>query len=307
MWQSFYSNGKLLITGEYAVLDGALALAIPTKFGQHLRTRETETGMLRWIGMDEHNEIWFEQHYYLEDLRPVDDRAVDKSGIRTSDRLISILKQAKELNPQFLSNSKGIEVETKTDFNRDWGLGTSSTLINNIAQWAEVDAYELNRFTFGGSGYDIACAQTNSPLFYQLNNGRPQVKPTDFYPSFASDINFVYLNRKMDSRKAIESYRQTSLNKKDLIGAISRLSRNIVNCNQLIDFIDILTEHEQLISKVLGISPVKEDLFPDYPGMVKSLGAWGGDFVLAASESEGSEYFRSRGYETVIPFDEMIL
>ena len=32
--QTFYSNGKLLITGEYVVLDGAKALALPTKFGQ---------------------------------------------------------------------------------------------------------------------------------------------------------------------------------------------------------------------------------------------------------------------------------
>jgi len=31
---SFYSNGKLLITGEYLVLDGAKALALPTKYGQ---------------------------------------------------------------------------------------------------------------------------------------------------------------------------------------------------------------------------------------------------------------------------------
>ena len=33
---TYYSNGKLLITGEYVVLDGATALAIPTKYGQSL-------------------------------------------------------------------------------------------------------------------------------------------------------------------------------------------------------------------------------------------------------------------------------
>lgn len=31
---SFKSNGKLLLTGEYLVLDGAVALALPTKMGQ---------------------------------------------------------------------------------------------------------------------------------------------------------------------------------------------------------------------------------------------------------------------------------
>jgi mevalonate kinase len=29
---NFYSNGKLLLTGEYLVLDGAKSLALPTKF-----------------------------------------------------------------------------------------------------------------------------------------------------------------------------------------------------------------------------------------------------------------------------------
>ena len=32
----FYSPGKLLLTGEYVVLDGAKSLAIPTIFGQSL-------------------------------------------------------------------------------------------------------------------------------------------------------------------------------------------------------------------------------------------------------------------------------
>ena len=36
MKKEFYSNGKLLITGEYLVLDGAKAFALPTKFGQNL-------------------------------------------------------------------------------------------------------------------------------------------------------------------------------------------------------------------------------------------------------------------------------
>ena len=36
MKKTFYSNGKLLITGEYVVLDGAKALALPTKYGQNL-------------------------------------------------------------------------------------------------------------------------------------------------------------------------------------------------------------------------------------------------------------------------------
>jgi hypothetical protein len=36
MQKTFYSNGKLLITGEYLILDGAKGLALPTKMGQNL-------------------------------------------------------------------------------------------------------------------------------------------------------------------------------------------------------------------------------------------------------------------------------
>ncbi len=33
---TFRSNGKLLLTAEYLVLDGARAIALPTKLGQSL-------------------------------------------------------------------------------------------------------------------------------------------------------------------------------------------------------------------------------------------------------------------------------
>ena len=32
MIKNYYSNGKLLLSGEYAILDGAEGWAIPTKF-----------------------------------------------------------------------------------------------------------------------------------------------------------------------------------------------------------------------------------------------------------------------------------
>ena len=40
--QNFYSNGKLLLTAEYLVLDGAKALALPTKFGQDLEVKKID-------------------------------------------------------------------------------------------------------------------------------------------------------------------------------------------------------------------------------------------------------------------------
>ena len=51
--KSFYSNGKLLLTGEYAVLDGAKSLAIPVKYGQSLTAVETKTKTISWKSLDE--------------------------------------------------------------------------------------------------------------------------------------------------------------------------------------------------------------------------------------------------------------
>jgi mevalonate kinase len=60
MKKTFYSNGKLLITGEYVVLDGAKALALPTKFGQNLIIEASENELIHWKSHDHDGSIWFE-------------------------------------------------------------------------------------------------------------------------------------------------------------------------------------------------------------------------------------------------------
>ena len=39
----FYSNGKVLLTGEYAVLNGSLSLALPSIYGQYLEVKNNES------------------------------------------------------------------------------------------------------------------------------------------------------------------------------------------------------------------------------------------------------------------------
>ena len=58
---TFYSHGKLLLTGEYAVLDGALALALPTQYGQSLSIRPSTEGSLLWKSLDDRNHCWYQQ------------------------------------------------------------------------------------------------------------------------------------------------------------------------------------------------------------------------------------------------------
>lgn len=61
------------------------------------------------------------------------------------------------------------------------------------------------------------------------------------------------------------------------------------------------------MSDILEIRTIKEVAFPDFKGVVKSLGAWGGDFVMAIAKEDPKDYFVSKGYETILTYDEMIL
>ena len=47
--QRFYSNGKLLLSGEYLILDGATGIALPTTFGQEMCVKKLDReGVLFW-------------------------------------------------------------------------------------------------------------------------------------------------------------------------------------------------------------------------------------------------------------------
>ena len=50
---------------------------------------------------------------------------------------------------------------------------------------------------------------------------------------------------------------------------------------------------------------MKKLKFKDFKGEIKSLGAWGGDFILASGDDSPS-YFKSKGYKTIIKFDDMV-
>ena len=47
--------------------------------------------------------------------------------------------------------------------------------------------------TFGGSGYDVACATADSPIFYHRLSGQAHIQAVDFEPPFVEHLYFVYL------------------------------------------------------------------------------------------------------------------
>ena len=304
MKKTFYSNGKLLITGEYLVLDGAKAFALPTKFGQNLIIEETEGQIIHWKSFDSDGSIWFEDNIpFASIIRK--ERFNDAKNIKNT--LIEILHEAYLMDAGFISNAKGYTIITELTFPKFWGLGTSSTLINNIALWLKIDAFELLKRSFGGSGYDIACAQNCLPILYQIVNEKPVIEQISFNPDFTDKIFFIYLNKKQNSKAAIASYYSRQGNMESPITTINSITKMVIEATTAKEFASAVQNHEIEMSNILELPTVKEALFPDFDGVIKSLGAWGGDFVMSISKENPTDYFKAKGFEIVIPYSEIIL
>lgn len=303
MKKTFYSNGKLLITGEYLVLDGAKAFALPTKFGQNLKVEDCRNDEIIWTSYDNDESIWFKDTFTFTEII---NQSSNENSIRAT--LLKILQQAYLLNPTYLQEGRGYAVTTSLTFPRDWGLGTSSTLINNIAQWLEIDAFELLKTSFGGSGYDIACAQNNAPITYKIAQDKISVEQVSFEPHFTNCIYFVYLNQKQNSKTAIAKYKE---NKNKIfstdIEAVNNLTTAALTASNSTQFAAVMHTHERIMSQLLETTTIQEDLFSDFQGQIKSLGAWGGDFVMVIANQNPKEYFAAKGYNTFLTFAEMIL
>lgn len=292
---TFTAHGKLLLTGEYAVLNGALSLALPTYLGQSLRVEPTTEKGIFWKSFSVENTLWFNEKLFTQSANPL------------AQTLEKIITTAQELNPSFLSLEEGFLVETLLDFPNNWGLGSSSTLIYCVACWAKVNPYQLLFKSFGGSGYDIACAKANSPLVYQLKNENPSAYPVSFSPEFKNNLFFIHLNRKQNSRNGIASYQKIKKSKGVFAQKITEITEQLLRPVSYSDFCQLLTLHEKIVSEYMEMPCLKETLFPDFEGVVKSLGAWGGDFFLACgNELQVQNYFSEKGFSTIIPFEKMV-
>ena len=306
MVQPYSSHGKFLLTGEYLVLKGALALALPLKLGQSLQISlaDTDTHRLHWVAQQP-DKPWFSVVFDTDTLQPVtsDDPA-------KAEKLASILKAIRQLKPRAFYGGD-LRIRTHLDFDPEWGLGSSSTLIANLARWAEVDPYVLLKLTFGGSGYDLACATAEGPIYYQLVDGKPQVETIDFMPSFADHLFFVYQGQKQNSSKEVKAFLEKTnpVEIQNDIEAVSEISRAVPQCESLDEFGMLMQCHERIIARCIGQEPVQKR-FPDFEGVLKSLGAWGGDFILAATEwpeKQIREYFKGKDLEVIFGYKELVL
>ena len=296
---SFYGRGKLLLTSEYAVLSGARALALPCKKGQKLTFEPLDSNELLWESFDINNNSWFKAKFQLPSCS-----IVTSSNTYISKRLCSILRRAQVLNPCFLK-SQGGQVKTFLEFERLWGLGSSSTLVSNIAQWANVNAYDLLEHSFGGSGYDLACAVSKNPICYTRNKLHPLIEKVSFNPAFRKNLYFIFLNQKQSSYNAIKGIKPSTFSKESL-KELNIITNDILKCKTQESFNILIEKHEGIIARILQKKTIKQLLFSDFEGAIKSLGAWGGDFIIASGGIDSPRYFNQKGFKTVINFEEMI-
>lgn len=196
-------------------------------------------------------------------------------------------------------------LKSNVQFPENFGLGSSSTLMNNIANWGNVDAFALNDIALGGSGYDIAVAKAGAPIIYTRNGGNKTVETVNYSPGFKDQLLFVHLNKKQDSREGITMYKQMEKSQ-DLIHYFSELTDEILISENLENFSLIMEDHEKTMSNFLKIPTVKEKYFKNAPSFFKSLGAWGGDFILTTKFCDYENYFLHNGFPNFFSYDELI-
>lgn len=296
---TYRAHGKFLISAEYLVTLGAQALALPlTKMQQVMEVSVTDQKRILWQAQDERKETWIDLDL---DLQFQSQKKLNPAEAKIQ----KILSYISNFKPDLFKT--GLEISTRMNFSPSWGLGSSSTLMSLLAQWSGFDVWTLQQKFFGGSGYDIACATSPTPLLYQLSNGTPQISYVSWKPDFFQHLRFVYLGKKKSTQSALDQFRNRI--PQELLEEIqiaNLLTRDMLKATSLAEFQLLMLEHERLLSAVLESTPIQEQSFADFPGAIKSLGAWGGDFVLAASIEDMDEYFSTKGYGPIFKWSDLI-
>ena len=297
----FKSNGKLLITSEFLVMKGAMALAIPSKLDQELNVTSTNTDFVYWKSFDEENQIWYEEKFFLNGGSLIYHGKKNK----ISDLIVSLFDYIHKFNNP--KKSIGNEFIWKLNFDRNWGLGSSSTLINNLSKWAKVNPYNLLFSVFNGSGYDIACCDKSNPIIFQKKDDYLSFSNTTFKPNFLNNLFLVFLNKKQNTQKSVHNFLKTDGYFIDEINQINDIVNGIQNVKDLTTFESLIEKHEKIIANILKMPTIQNKKFPKYNyGVIKSLGSWGGDFVLATGNERNMDYFREKGFNTVKKISDLL-
>ncbi len=299
--EEYVSNGKLLLTGEYLVLQGAQAIALPVRLGQTLQISPADDNKIHWETVYQDELIFtgtFTKEYF---------KTVETNNPAISAFISNLLVNAFLLKKQ--ENKGGWNIKTILDFPLSWGLGSSSTLINNISKWLDINPFKLNRIITRGSGYDIACAESRNPIIYERKNDQPFFSEFKWNPPFKNHIYFVYTGRKQHSAAEVNAFMKNNIQNKNISEEIEAINNRITRTEKLSEFEKALSEHEEKLSGILQKKKARDQHFQEFPGVVKSLGAWGGDFLLLTwkeTENELKRYLERHNMSIFFTWDQLI-
>lgn len=304
MDQRYYARGKLLLTAEFMILHGAKALAVPLVKGQALELMPKNVpGQLHWIAAY-NADTWFETSLQLDDFE-----IISTTSRAASENLVNMLRKLLDIQPEFIEKLQQYDVITRLEFDPSFGLGSSSTLTSILAQWAGVDPLQLHFRISRGSGYDVASATAESAILYQVFREMPVIESVDFIPPFLDKVWLVYLGEKQDSSKSVAAFLNNYLLDQKDIERFSQLTIEFLHAQTLHQLGAVIVEHEQALSEILRMPVLKAERFPDFEGYAKSLGAWGGDFALLAtdwSSDQLSAYLSGKGIDQWFAYKELV-
>lgn len=283
---TLYAHGKLLISAEYMVMHGSLALAIPLKQGQSLqRIRSENPRFFSWKATYQ-GQTWFSAS-----LDPSSLKIITSNDPVKAQWLRSLILACIELMPSFQEDLFKWDVETQLDFSPLWGFGSSSTVTALMAEWAEVNPLDLHFMISEGSGYDVACAIADGPIVYRIRDDAPHYQHVEFIPSFSDQIYFAWLGTKQPTADHLKEKAESFQPTYEDIHAFSCFTKAMIQAPDLTSFQQLMEEHELKLAKILKTERISVSHFPGIPGTVKSLGAWGGDFVMIVSSAHQNDLF----------------
>lgn len=291
-----------MLTSEYVALDGALVLSVPTRFGQDFFYEEYDDSKAEVIWEAFHQgKLWLKARIDYNNWIITEANLPENAAF-----ILKVLQNVQQMSDSKFKKDNSYHLKTDLQFPPDYGLGSSSTLMNNLAEWAEIDPFVLNEKSLGGSGYDIAVAKYKQALTYQLTENGRKIELVNFYPKFKDELIFIHLKQKQNSREGIRQYRSKEKSP-EFVAKFTDLTKNIIRAESIEVFSALMEEHEALLSGFLGIPTAKELHFQDCPDFIKSLGAWGGDFVMSRKFDGWQDYFSDKGFTEVFGWIELII
>ncbi len=296
--QSFFSRGKLILMGEYAVLHGVDALCLPLKTGQELTITPSENGQINWE--------WYYRDYLVAgfSFHPA---TLSILNINKGEPawVLRLLELVREKKPDFLSNGATLTFHNRFPVN--WGLGTSSATVSSVCRLAGIEPYTINEKLTGGSGADIATTTANNWILYRKTLTIPQRWEIPLSYRFAENTWFIYSGKKQETARHINKVTSQYQKNFGSWAPVNEFVYRFVAATTLPELMKIVNDHELFIAEATGLNTIR-DKFPDFPGTLKSLGAWGGDFFMALSHQKDDfvrDYFSSRGYTDIFSWKQL--